>query len=139
MTPAFRPLPRVVLTYGCFDGLHQDQIAFLRDISRLGDEIIVGCATDALAEALGRPCRYPFETRRAVLQGCRYVGRVIPQIDPAQMRTDIVNYDAAAVAISAQDADLFEDVQDIAQIYISPRNFDLEVFSMRNALSQTVA
>lgn len=113
--------PRVILTYGRFDLFHQDHIRFLRQISQLGSELIVGCATDDYADALGTPCQMDFEARRAVLESCRFVSRVIAETDANQKRTDIVNYNASALAMGVEHAGRLDDLQDIAQIHYLPR------------------
>lgn len=112
--------PRVVLTYGRFDLFHNDHVTFLRKVSMMGSELIVGCTSDAHAEAMGLPCQMPFEERRALLEHCRFVSRVIPETDAAQKRTDIVNYNVCALAMGTEHAGQFDGLQDIAQVlYLS--------------------
>ena len=113
---------RILLTYGRFDMFHQGHVAFLRQVSQLADEVIVGCATDALAQANGTPCYMPFEQRRAVLESCRYVSRVIAQTEMKQQRRDIVNYNACTLAIGPKDRNDLEDLTDIALILYLPRH-----------------
>jgi glycerol-3-phosphate cytidylyltransferase len=121
MTPIRSVSPRVILTYGRYDGLCQDHIRFLRDLAANGADLIVGCTTDALATDLGRPCKVPFEQRRAFLESCRWVDRVIPHSEAEQPRTDIVNYNASALAMGLEWAGSFDDLQDIAQVLYLPR------------------
>ncbi len=115
------PIPRVILTYGRFDLLHQDHIRFLRQISHMGSELIVGCATDDYAAALGEPCHMEYEARRALLESCRFVSRVFAETDADQKRTDIVNYNASALAMGTEHAGQLDDLQDIAQVLYLPR------------------
>ncbi|KIN60989.1 Glycerol-3-phosphate cytidylyltransferase [Sulfitobacter noctilucae] len=121
MSAAPRRLPRTLLTYGRFDLFHQEHIGFLRKLSTLGTELIVGCTTDALAEASGCPCDMPFAARRAVLENCRFVSRVIAENDPAQKRTDIVNYNVSTLAMGAEHRGALDDLSDIAQVLYVPR------------------
>ncbi len=113
--------PRVVLTYGRFDLFHQDHIRFLRRAAALGNELIVGCTTDAQASARGLPCRMSFQERRALLESCRFVARVIPETHAAQKRTDIVNYNVCALIMGTDQAGRFDALQDIAQVLYLPR------------------
>ena len=113
--------PRVVLTYGRFDLFHQGHVNFLRQANQLGGELIVGCATDDYAMDDGRPCTQDFDARRAILQSCRFVSRVIPHNDHAQMRTDIVNYNACTLVMGAEYTGKLDDMQDIAQVLYLPR------------------
>ncbi len=107
---------RTLLTYGRFDMFSQHHIGFLRRLSGMGQELIVGCATEAHAAAQGLACVMSFEERRALLESCRYVSRVIPLSDLAQVRTDIVNYNVSALAMGLEHQNQFDDVQDIAQV-----------------------
>lgn len=111
-----RPAPRVVLTYGRFDLFHQGHVRFLRQLSLLGSELIVGCSTDALAARAGAPCQMPFAERRALLESCRFVDRVIAETSDDQKRTDIVNYNVCTLVMGAEHAGLLDNMQDIAQV-----------------------
>ncbi|MBM1688328.1 adenylyltransferase/cytidyltransferase family protein [Sulfitobacter geojensis] len=112
---------RVMLTYGRFDMLHQDHLRFLRQISAMGHELIVGCASDALAAQSGYPCARSFEERRGMLESCRFVSRVIAETDPNQKRTDIVNYNVSAIVLGKYQYGQLDHLQDIAQIVYLPR------------------
>ncbi|MFK7835660.1 MAG: adenylyltransferase/cytidyltransferase family protein [Sulfitobacter sp.] len=113
---------RVVLTYGRFDLFHQGHVNFLRRLAQTGDELIVGCTTDALAVQMQAPCQMSFDTRRALLESCRFVSRVIPETDLNQKRTDIVNYNACALAMGEDRFGAFDSLQDIAQVLYLPRH-----------------
>lgn len=112
--------PRVLLTYGTFDGMTPAQGAILRQLCAMGTELIVGCTTDALALRLGLACRLPFEQRRALLEANRFVSRVIPEGSHDQRRTDIVNYNVCTLALPRVQAAQAADLNDIAQIIALP-------------------
>lgn len=122
MTSPASATPRVVLTYGRFDHFGQNHISFLRQLAVRGAEVIVGCATDYHAASLGLSCTHPFEMRRAVLQSCRYVSRVIPEESTEQKRTDIVNYNAHTLAMGSEWIGHYDDLQDVAKILYMKRN-----------------
>ena len=109
-----------IMTYGRFDQFDLSQAAFLREAARLGGELIVGCQSDALAAKLGHPCAQDFETRRVVLEKCRFVSRVVPETSPQQKRTDIVNYNISLLVVPQQARDSVSHLQDIAQIICLP-------------------
>lgn len=117
MIPAFR---RTVLSYGRFDSFGLHHSAFLQHAMTLGDELIIGCATDRYSLARGLPCAQPFELRKAMLEHCRYVDRVIILQDFAQIRTDIVNYNASVLVVSQDDPAAFDTLHDIVQIQYLP-------------------
>ena len=107
---------RIVLSYGRFDcfGLHHS--AFLQHAMALGDELIIGCATDSYSRVRGLRCTQPFALRKEMLEHCRYVDRVIALRDFAQIRTDIVNYNASVLMVWQDDPAAFDTLHDIVQI-----------------------
>lgn len=113
--------PRIILTYGSFDLFNQTDVRFLRKISMMGHELIVGCTSDDLAVLTGFPCEHTYEERRAVLKSCRFVSRVIVQSDLDQIRTDIVNYNVSTLVSGSEPDGELDDLQDIAQILYMPR------------------
>ncbi len=116
--------PRVVLTYGTFDLFHRDHVDLLKRLSGMGTELIVGCSTDAFLARRGKHAVMSFDQRRAVLESCRYVDRVIAQDHWDQKRTDIVNYNVSIFAVGDGAIGRFDDLQDIAEIIYIPRTRD---------------
>lgn len=110
------PGHRVVLTYGRFDMFDQHHVNLLRQVSALGDELIVGCATDEFALIEGRPCLQLFDKRRAMLESCRFVSRVIAEETSEQKHTDIVNYNVSVFAMGAEWTGRFDDLRDITKV-----------------------
>lgn len=113
--------PRVVLSYGVFDRFNQNHVQRLRHLASLGDELIIGCATDDYAQLEGLHCDVPFAHRRTMLEKCRYVSRVIPEETWEQKHTDIVNYNVSVFAMGAEWEGQFDDLQDITHIHYLPR------------------
>ncbi len=113
---------RTVLSYGTFDLSHPSENQHLRDLCALGDELILGCATDAFADLYGFETTADYAQRRDMLESCRYVDRVIAQQTTGQIRTDIVNYNVCIFAMGAEWNGFFDDLQDIAQVVYLPHN-----------------
>lgn len=86
----------------------------------MGTEVIVGCATDAFCAQVGNRAATPFETRRAILESCRYVTRVIAWDSWDQRRTDIVNYNVSVLALRGGNPGMIEDLHDIVQVVNLP-------------------
>jgi glycerol-3-phosphate cytidylyltransferase len=82
----------------------------------LGDELIIGCATDEFAGQHGAHCEVGFERRKKMLDHCRYVDRVVTFNDVEQIRTDIINYNASLIIIGHEGYGLLVELQNIAQI-----------------------
>jgi cytidyltransferase-like protein len=108
---------RIVLSYGCFDQFGPRDADFLRQATALGDELIVGCASDAFARSRGLPCVTTFDHRKELLEHCRFVDRVIRLDDGFQIRTDIVNYNASILVVGPEGYAPAENLHDIAQIF----------------------
>ncbi|MDF1728789.1 MAG: adenylyltransferase/cytidyltransferase family protein [Sulfitobacter sp.] len=117
------PPRRIVLTYGRFDLFDQDHAHFLRHLRTMGEEIIVGCTSDSLASQQGRPCQMPYTARRAMLEHCRFVDRVIPHTHAAQFRGDIVNYNVSTLVMGQEDRKLYDSARDLADVQYIPRRF----------------
>lgn len=117
------PAPRrTVLSYGTFDLSQPVETQHLRDLSALGDELILGCATDAFADLHGLSTTADYAQRRDMLEHCRYVDRVIAQKTTGQIRTDIVNYNVCIFAMDEAWTGQFDDLQDITQVIYLPRS-----------------
>lgn len=83
LTAVLRPLRlrgrRLVLTNGCFDGLHRGHVAYLTRAKALGDVLIVGINSDSSVRALLGPTRptQAVADRAAVLAGLSCVDHVV--------------------------------------------------------------
>lgn len=117
-----RPPNRTVLTYGAFDGFHSGHALWLGQLMSLGSDLIVGCATDAFCDQIGRPSHASFDTRRAVLESCRYVSRVIPFDRWDQRLTDIVNHNISVLAVRTPLSSDLNALNDIVQVVHLPSN-----------------
>ena len=111
---------RSVLTYGRFDGFKTSHARMLAELSSLGTELIVGCATDAFCAQIGQTPETPFEARRAILESCRYVSRVIALDSWDQQRTDIVNYNISVLVMRTDLHAQVGELDDIVQIVHLP-------------------
>ncbi len=107
---------RVVLTYGRFDCFDRTHAHLLRKLSVMGDELIVGCATDVLVDFEHTLCSQKFKTRRAMLESCRYVSRVISHERNDQHQSDIVNYNVSLLVVSDTLSGQFDSLRDITNV-----------------------
>lgn len=69
----------IVYTYGVFDLFHKGHIELLKEAKALGDELVVGLFTDAVAESFKRKPVVCLEDRVHVVQHCVFVDKVIVQ------------------------------------------------------------
>lgn len=107
---------RILLTYGSFDLFSQNHVRLLRDLSGMCEELIVGCATDSYCMAHAEPCAVPYTDRRAMLDHCRFVSRVIPFETLDQQHTDIVNYNVSALAMGTEWRGKLDGLRDIVKL-----------------------
>lgn len=67
----------VVFTAGIWDLFHCGHLRLLKRAKALGDVLIVGVATDRLAEEYKRKPIIPLEQRMEIIEGIRYVDAVV--------------------------------------------------------------
>jgi glycerol-3-phosphate cytidylyltransferase len=115
-----KPPLRSVLTYGAFDGFHTGHARWLGQLASLGSDLVVGCATDAFCDQMGRPSKASFDARRAVLESCRFVSRVIALESWDQRLTDIVNYNISVFAVRNGMGPDMDALSDIVQVVHLP-------------------
>lgn len=87
---------------GTFDLFHEGHVHFLWQCSMLADEVIIGLNTDEfITEYKGSPPIMSYEERKAVLEGCKYVTKVIPNVGGQDSKPAILNAEADIVAIGS--------------------------------------
>lgn len=128
-----------VLTYGTFDLFHHGHVRLLQRLSQLGDELIVGCSTDAFNAVKGKRCVMPYGQRREILEACRYVARVIPEDSWAQKRSDIVNYNVSIFAMGDDWVSHFDDLGDLTRVIYLPRTQDVSTTELKERIQQRVS
>lgn len=73
---------KVGYTTGVFDLFHIGHLNILRRAKEMCDYLIVGVSTDELVwNYKNKKPIIPFEERVALIEACRYVDKVVPQID----------------------------------------------------------
>ena len=115
-----KPPLRSILTYGAFDGFHAGHARWLGQLSLLGSDLVVGCATDAFCDQMGQSSTASFDARRAVLESCRFVSRVIALESWDQRLTDIVNYNISIFAVRNGMGPELDALSDIVQVMHLP-------------------
>ena len=129
------PARRGVLSFCAFDLSHPRDSDQLRSLTALGNDLIMGCVTDRLAQHLGLPINSCYTQRRTLLEHCRYVDRVVALHSLAQIRSDIVNYNASVFAVDDTWQGQFDGLEDIAQVVYLPRSHRMAAPSRHNMSS----
>lgn len=81
-----------VITYGTFDVLHYGHINLLKRAKMIGDYLIVGLSTDEFNQIKKKASFYTYEQRKIIVEACRYVDLVIPEVGWEQKIEDIKKY-----------------------------------------------
>lgn len=88
-----------VYTGGSFDLFHAGHSNFLRQCSLLG-EVVVSLNTDEFIEKYkGKAPVMKYEERKKVLESCRYVSRVVPNIGGSDSKITILQVNPDIIAI----------------------------------------
>lgn len=91
----------LVYTGGTFDLFHSNHAAFLERCADFGS-VVVSLNTDEFITAYkGKPPVMTYNERKAVLEACRWVDEVIPNIDGADSRTAIESVNPNLIAIGS--------------------------------------
>lgn len=126
---------KTVITYGTFDLFHSGHVNLLRRLSEMGDKLVVGCSTDEFNSLKGKNTVYPYEQRKLLLEACRYVDKVFPEISWDQKRTDIRRENASLFVMGDDWAGKFDELSDIVNVFYIPRTPDISTTEIKTYLS----
>lgn len=128
--------PTTLITYGTFDLLHIGHLNLLENLANLCDRLIVGVSTDEFNALKGKKCVVPYEDRARLVQSLKVVDLVIPEMDWAQKRKDIVEHSADIFAIGNDWAGKFDDLQDIVQVIYLPRTDGISTTEIKDIIAK---
>lgn len=82
----------IAYTGGTFDYFHSGHVNFLRQCKAIADVVVVSLNTDEfITQFKGKPPIMSYDERRKVLEGCRYVDKVIPNTGGADSKPAIIS------------------------------------------------
>ena len=126
-----------VLTYGTFDLFHVGHLRLLARLSRLGRRVIVACSTDEFNLAKGKVTGIPFAQRVEILEGCRYVDKVIPETNWDQKVRDVQEFGVDLFAMGDDWAGAFDFLGELCDVLYLPRTENISTTELK-ALIQTM-
>lgn len=91
----------LVYTGGTFDLFHAGHVAFLRRCADFGFVTVALNTDEFITEYKGKPPIMSFQERLEVLEGCRYVNRVIANTDGADSKPSILFSQADLIVIGS--------------------------------------
>ncbi len=112
---------KVVLTYGTFDLFHYGHMEILRRAKALGTALMVGLSTDEFNTEKGKTCVQPYEKRKEILEGIRYVDGVFPETNWEQKIQDVQKYHAAVFVMGDDWSGKFDFLKPFCEVIYLPR------------------
>jgi len=93
---------KVVYTGGTFDLFHSGHVNFLRQCKIIGDIVVVALNTDEFIERYkGSKPVVSYESRKLVLEACKYVDEVIPNSDGEDSKPSILKVSPDFIVIGS--------------------------------------
>lgn len=96
-----------VVTYGTFDFFHYGHYNFLERAKSLGDYLIVGISSDAMAIKKGKSTLLSEKKRMEIVSNLRFVDQVILEEDMEQKVYDIDRYGINKFVLGSDYRDIF--------------------------------
>ena len=95
-------MSKVLYTGGTFDIFHSGHVSFLKMCSMIADEVVVALNTDEfIHEFKAAKPALSYEDRRACLQSCRYVSKVIKNTGNQDSKPSILSVNPDILAIGS--------------------------------------
>ena len=114
-----------VITYGTFDVLHYGHINLLKRAKALGDYLIVALSTDEFNAIKQKKSYYTYRQRKMILEACRYVDLVIPELTWEQKITDIKEFKVDTFVMGDDWQGKFDFLKDYCEVVYLPRTPDV--------------
>jgi len=112
---------KTVITYGTFDLFHIGHLNLLKNLSTLGDKLIVAISTDEFNELKGKTTVIPYKQRSEIVNAIQYVDMVIPECNWEQKPSDIKENNIDIFAIGDDWKGKFDFLTDICEVLYLPR------------------
>lgn len=127
---------KTIITYGTFDLFHIGHVNLLKRARELGDRLIVGVSTDEfnLLEK-GKTTIVPFPHRVGVLESCRYVDMVIPELSWHQKADDIAKYEIDTFVIGDDWQGKFDELNALCNVVYLKRTKDISSTALKEAVA----
>lgn len=89
----------IVYTGGTFDCFHAGHVNFLRNISEFGDVVVALNTDEFIEEFKGRRPIMSYDERKAVLESCKYVKRVVKNVLGSDSKPTITGVGPDVIAV----------------------------------------
>lgn len=126
----------IIITYGTFDLFHIGHLKLLERISKMCNNLIVAVSTDEFNALKGKKCVIPFEQRAAIVAGCKYVTKVIPETCWEQKEKDIEKYNVDAFVMGDDWKGKFDFLKEKCEVVYLPRTPDISTTELKSVLKR---
>lgn len=92
-------MERTLYTGGTFDLFHYGHVHFLKQCSKICDNVIVALNTDEFVAEYKTQTVMSYKERELSLQACQYVTRVIPNLSGADSKPTILSVKPTVIAV----------------------------------------
>ncbi|EIJ0963308.1 glycerol-3-phosphate cytidylyltransferase [Vibrio parahaemolyticus] len=126
---------KIVLTYGTFDLFHIGHVRLLKRLSELGDKLYVGISSDEFNELKGKKSFFSYEERAEIVNSCKYVDMVFPELNWEQKINDVKKYGVNVFAMGDDWEGKFDFLEELCDVVYLPRTEDISTTSIKKELS----
>ncbi|EGQ7903451.1 glycerol-3-phosphate cytidylyltransferase [Vibrio sp. Vb1026] len=126
---------KIVLTYGTFDLFHIGHVRLLKRLSELGDKLYVGISSDEFNELKGKKSFFSYEERAEIVNSCKYVDMVFPELNWDQKINDVKKYGVNVFAMGDDWEGKFDFLEELCDVVYLPRTEDISTTSIKKELS----
>ena len=133
-------MSKILYTGGTFDILHYGHMNFLKQCSKIADKVIVSLNTDEfIYEYKKKTPILSYHERSVVLEACRYVDFVVPNIGGADSKPAIEECEPDVIAIGSDWArkDYYKQMQ-FDQDWLDERSVSLIYIPYTKGISSTL-
>lgn len=130
-----RVVMRTVITYGTFDLFHVGHVNLLRRARLLGERLIVAVSTDKFNAEKGKRAFFSYQDRSEILEACRYVDLVIPEVSWDQKRSDIANHSVDIFVMGDDWLGKFDFLSELCEVQYLPRTEGISSSLVKDTLA----
>lgn len=125
-----------IITYGTFDLFHIGHLKLLSRCKALGTSLYVGVSTDEFNSIKGKVCAVKYEDRAEIVQCCKYVDYVFPEISWDQKYNDIIKYGISTIVMGDDWTGKFDHLETLCNVIYLPRTPNVSTTDIKDFVSK---
>jgi glycerol-3-phosphate cytidylyltransferase len=125
---------KTLITYGTFDLFHIGHLRLLKRIKEKGDRLVVAVSTDEFNSLKGKKTIIPYNQRKEILEGIKYVDLVIPEDNWEQKVDDIKKYQIDELVMGNDWEGKFDELKDHCQVTYLSRTKNISSTELKSSL-----